>query len=250
MSKPRITPEHFDAVYRQFNASISKYDCGRKCAPLNGGQPVCCTTGHAIPVVNKAEFALLKSRTDLWYGYKPNDATSRKIVRELPNNSCAIECKGAAFCERDNRTIACRAFPFFPYFNRQGEMLGLSVYWTFTDRCWMIYRLDLAEAAFVREMVAAFEKVFAFDPEELEAMQGHSAIARRVHSRQNKPIPIIGRDDAKLYKVMPYTHELRPAKASDFKPEGAYKSEAAYKRAVKEAGGILGPAPKGGYLAP
>lgn len=250
MRKTRITPEHFGDVYRQFNASISKYDCGRKCAPLNGGQPVCCTTGHAIPVVHKSEYQLLKSRTDLWYDYKPNDATSRKIVKELPRNSCAIECKGAAFCERDNRTIACRAFPFFPYYNKQGEMLGLSVYWTFEDRCWMIYRLDLAEPAFVKEMAAAFEKIFAFDPEELENMKSHSASARRVHSRWNRPIPIIGRDDGKLYKVMPRTHELRPAKASDFKAQGAYKSEAAYKRAVKEAGGTLGPEPKGGYLAP
>lgn len=249
MTKTRITPEHFGDVYKQFNASISKYDCGRKCAPLNGGQPVCCTTGNAIPVVHKAEFALLKSRTDLWSGFKAKDATSRKIVKELPASTCAIECKGAAFCERDNRTIACRAFPFFPYITAKGEFIGLSVYWIFEDRCWMIARMELAELAFIKEMVASFEKIFAFDPEEWESMKSHGASTRRVYSRWNRPIPVLGRDGG-IFKVMPRTHELRPATMADFKPRGAYKSEAAYKKAVKEAGGTLGPEPKGGYLAP
>lgn len=249
MTKPRIEPSHFGAVYDRFQAPISKFDCGRKCAPLNGGEPVCCTTGHAIPVVHKAEFALLQSRTELWSRFKPHDAVSRKVVSELPHSTCAVECKGVQFCERDNRTIACRAFPFFPYLNRKGEFLGLTVYWTFEDRCWMIHRMNLTELPFIREMVAAFERIFAFDPEEYINMKDYSATARRVYSRAKRPMPMLGRDGG-LFKVMPYTHEVRPAKPSDFKPQGAYKSEAAYKRAVKEAGGTLGPEPKGGYLAP
>src|SRR3546814_3888167 len=100
MTKYRITPQDFAKLYRGYDANLAKVDCGRKCAPLNNGQPVCCTTDNAIPVVERAEFELLKSRTDLWFRYKPNDAAARKIVNDLPRSSCAVECKGAAFCER------------------------------------------------------------------------------------------------------------------------------------------------------
>ena len=54
----------------------------------------------------QAEFALLKTRTDLWSPYIIKDAQARKLLSDLHKTTCAIECKGAAFCERENRTLA------------------------------------------------------------------------------------------------------------------------------------------------
>lgn len=250
MTKRRITPQDFASLYSQYNANLAFVDCGRKCAPLNNGQPVCCSTENAIPVVDKAEFKLLKSRTDLWFGYKPNDAASRKIVNELTDNACAVECKGAAFCERDNRTIACRSFPFYPYLDKTGKFIGLTYYWDFEDRCWIISNMQVVERKFVVEMVAAFERIFKLDPEEYETMRDHSATMRRVFSRKNKIIPVIHRDGG-YFKIKPRNKgELTPCTPDDFKKFGPYRSEAAYIKAVKEAGGVLGPVPKGGYLTP
>ena len=65
--KPKVTlkADDFGSLYKDFNAPISRFDCGRKCAPLNGGEPVCCSTQNAVPVVHKVEFEFLKARTDL-----------------------------------------------------------------------------------------------------------------------------------------------------------------------------------------
>ena len=98
--KSLITPDDFRQIYERFQASISRFDCGRKCAPLNGGEPVCCSTGHAIPVVQKIEWEHLKSRTDMWRRFKPYDAATRKIVKELGPSCCAVECRGARHCDR------------------------------------------------------------------------------------------------------------------------------------------------------
>lgn len=252
MPKLKITPEHFAQLYASFDAPVSKFDCGQKCAPLNGGQPVCCTTSNAIPVVDKAEYKLLRSRSDLWGPYTPNDAPSRKIVKELSNNCKAIECKGAAFCERDNRTIACRTFPFFPYITTKGDFTGFSYYHDFEDRCWVISNIGIVEREFLQQMTTAMLSQFETDPDEYDVMKSHSATMRRVFSRRQSIFPMLGRPDqgGGLFKVMPYSGELRPAKLSEFKAVGVYKSETAYKRAVKSAGGTLGPAPIGGYLAP
>ena len=250
MSKNRITPQDFAGLYKQYNANLAFVDCGRKCAPLNKGNPICCDTENAIPVVDKAEFELLKSRTDLWFRYKPNDAASRKIVKELTSHACAVECKGAAFCERDNRTIACRSFPFYPYLDKAGTFIGLTYYWDFEDRCWIISNMQVVEQKFVQEMIAAFERIFKLDPDEYQTMKDHSANMRRVFSRQGKIIPVLHRD-GRYYKIKPGSGgALTPCTPADYKKFGPYKSEAAYIRAVKAAGGTLPPAPPEGYLAP
>ena len=80
--KTTLNPKDFASLYDGFDASVSRFDCGRKCAPLNGGEPVCCSTQNAVPVVHKVEFELLKARTDLWTKFKPYDYATRQIVEE------------------------------------------------------------------------------------------------------------------------------------------------------------------------
>lgn len=233
-----MRPEDFKTVYDRFQASVSRFDCGRFCAPLNNGQPVCCDTSHAIPVVDKPEFELLKGRTDLWHRYKPVDANSRQIVADLHKGCMAIECKGARFCERDNRTLACRAFPFYPYFTKANELVGLATYWIFADRCWLISNMQVVERKFIREFITAYEYVFARDPEEKDAMRRQSASHRRVATRNNQPILIIGRNGGFL-KAMPRGGEIKPAGPRDMVRHGPYKSPRAYARAVKEMDGEM-----------
>ena len=51
MAKATLKPADFASLYDGFTAPVSRFDCGRKCAPLNGGEPVCCSTQNAVPVV-------------------------------------------------------------------------------------------------------------------------------------------------------------------------------------------------------
>lgn len=232
--KLKLQPTHFQQVYDRFQASISRYDCGKKCAPLNGGEPVCCTTEAAVPIAHNSEWQLLKSRTDLWHPFKPIDAATRQIVKETAADCKAIECKGAAFCERDNRTLACRAFPFFPYITREGEFVGLGYFWEFEDRCWVISNLRIVNRKFVKEFVAAHEYLFEQDPQEKEYAENHSATARRVFSRWKRFFPLIGRDGG-YFKVLPHGGGIVKARLSEFRAHGPYESDAAYRKAVEEA---------------
>ena len=236
--QPRIRPDDFGALYDRFQAPISRYDCGRMCAPLNGGEPVCCSTQNAVPVVQKAEWRLLESRTDMWRRFKPYDAATRTIVRELTTSCVAIECRGARHCERDNRSLACRAFPFFPYITKEREFVGLAYYWDFEDRCWVISNLSIVDRDFVRDFVATHELLFARDAEEFDTFRDHSAAMRRVFTRWKRPIPLIGRDGGYL-KVLPRGGRIVPARIEEFRALGPYRSEKAYRKAVAEAGGTL-----------
>jgi len=233
-----IRGEHFAQIYERFRAAISRYDCGKKCAPLNGGEPVCCSTAHAVPVADRAEWALLRGRSDLWRRFKPHDASTKTIVEELAGHCIAIECKGAAHCERDNRTIACRSFPFFPYITRAGEFVGLAYYWNYENLCWVISNLGIVERDFVREFAQAFETIFQHDPDEFTTMRDHSASMRRVFTRWRRVIPLIGRDGG-YFKVLPRGGRIVSAKIEEFESHGPYRSDAAYARAVAKAGGAI-----------
>lgn len=221
----RITRDLYRRIYEQFEAPVSRFDCGRKCAPHNGGTPVCCTTDSAVPLVDKWEFGLLRSRSDLWHIYRPTDAAGREIVKDLHKDCRAVECKGAAHCERENRTVCCRAFPFFPYITREDDLIGLGYFWSFEDRCWILSNLHIVEPRFVTECIAAYEMLFAEDLDERKANREESAYMRRVFTRWNRPIPLIGRDGA-FYAIEPGTHRIRPATPEQFPRHGPYKDEA------------------------
>jgi hypothetical protein len=238
--KATLKPADFATLYDGFKAPVSRYDCGRKCAPLNGGEPVCCTTQNAVPVVHKVEFELLKDRTDLWKKFKPYDYATKQIVEELTHDCMAIECKGGRFCERDNRTIACRGFPFYPYLTRQKEFVGLGTYWVFEDRCWMMSNLEIVGREFIDQFVATYEALFIKDPSEFTTYVDFSASARRVYSRWKREIPLLGRAGGLLI-VEPSSGAIRPGKPRDFPKIAPFSSEKSYRAAIKEEGGEVPP---------
>lgn len=230
--------KHYAQMYDMFEASISKkVDCGKMCAPLNGGSPVCCSTDHAVPIVTTSEYKHLKTVTDAWKKYKPKDKAGREIVDELHEDCRAIECKIAPYCDRVSRTLACRAFPFFPYFTKEEELIGLSYYWTFEDRCWVISNLKVVEPEFVKEMIETYEYLFKKDRDEKEAMVDQSKSMRKSFGKKGRPIPIIGRD-GNYYKVMPKTKgKVVPASLAEFGALEPFTSDKAYHKAIKEEGG-------------
>ena len=219
-----VSEDLFRELYDKFQAPISRFECGSKCAPHNGGEPVCCSTQHAVPVVDKAEWRVLRSRSDLWHRFKPYDAATRHIVEELPTTCMAVECKGARHCERENRSLSCRAFPFFPYIDRQGAFIGLSYYWVFEDRCWVISNLQVVDSKFVREFVDAYDFLIASDKQEYEGFRDHSISMRRVFSRWNRFIPLISRDGG-YFKVMPKTGRVLPCDPAKFPMHAPYKEK-------------------------
>lgn len=200
-------------IFDGFGTSIVGIDCGKKCAPLNGGVPVCCDTEHAIPIMSKSEWKVLKGRSDLWHKFKATTPDAKEVVSDLAKSCLAVECKGAMFCERDNRSLACRAFPFFPYIDKDDNLLGLAPYWTFEDRCWVISNMARVRREFVGQFLQSYERLFAADPDERQVFRDYSATMRRVFSRKKRPIYVI-RPDMSYLAIAPKGGGAKPVAAS------------------------------------
>jgi len=114
----------FGELYKSFNAPVCDFDCGQLCAPLNNGVPACCKGDEVIPVLYVGEFRRLLERTNLWEAFQPKTAHDRKLVDDHEGHQLAV-CRGVAHCERDNRSLNCRTFPFSPYLDHDGRVGGL-----------------------------------------------------------------------------------------------------------------------------
>jgi len=214
----------FAALYAGFQAPIAALNCGDKCAPYNErGVPFCCDTRHTIPTAYREEWAYLKANTDLWHPWESEDArVTQELNQEAPDNQVLVECQGHLKCQRNFRTLTCRSFPFFPYLDKDGEFVGLTYYWEYEDRCWVISNLPVVSPEYREQFCALYEVIFARMPEELENYLHHSIVMRRVFGRRHRAIPLLHRN-GKVYKVSPHTGRMRLVSPEDLPDFGPYK---------------------------
>ena len=218
-----VNPEEYENLYASFHNPIATLNCGEKCAPYNQNRvPFCCDTRHAVPTAYRTEWEYLQARSQLWHLWSPvHSQEVRKIRSETPAGHVLIECLGHLHCERSYRAITCRAFPFFPYLNRQGELLGMSYYWEYEDRCWVISHLHKVSPHYRSEFISAHEQIFAAYPQEKENFRYHSAMMRRVFGRKHRAIPLLHRNGL-AYKITPRHGRLRRVPLTEFPAFGPY----------------------------
>jgi hypothetical protein len=121
---------------------------------------------------------------------------------------------------------------------RDRQVIGLTVYWIYEDRCWMISNLRLVETRFIRECLDTWRAIFAKDQEEWQTYVEYAATMRRVFSRWRRQIPVLD-SDGRLLLVDPSTGDIRAGRVQDYPTYGPFRSEAAYRRAIRDAGGVV-----------
>lgn len=214
----------FRDLYRNFQSPISVIDCGNKCAPHNErGVPFCCDIYQAVPAAYLAEWAFLKDNTDLWRPWEPENAEMTKFwVEQTPPGQILLVCQGHLKCQREFRSITCRSFPFFPYLTLQGDFIGLSYYWEFEDRCWVISNLSVVSQQYRSEFFQVYDYLFEQMPEEKETFRYHSIMMRRIFGRKHKAIPLLHRN-GKNYKITPRNGRMRPFSIEKCAKFGPYR---------------------------
>ena len=217
-------PNFFDTLYKAFESPISNIDCGDKCAPYNKGRaPFCCDTMHAIPTAYRTEWEFLQQNTHFWHLWSVSNADEFvRISSKTPDDQILIECLGHTRCQRNFRTITCRSFPFFPYISKNGEFLGLSYYWEYADRCWVISHLEVVSLQYRAEFITTYEQIFASYPQEKENFRYHSSIMRRIFGRKHQAIPLLHRNGY-AYKITPHNGRLRRIPMNKFQRFGPYQ---------------------------
>ncbi len=223
-----MNPLDIRALYNRLDVPILELDCGQKCAQHNpAGKPFCCDICHAVPVAYQEEWSYLQAQTDLWHVWRGDECSAEPVdpavLRdETPAHLTLLACKGPAYCERPNRTIACRQFPFFPYIDSNDLFLGLAYYWDFEPICWVISNLALVSDGYRKAFVRVYDEILARRPEELDSYAGCSEEMREVFQAQRRRIPLLHRNGG-AYLISPGSEQMRRVDAAWLRKFGPYR---------------------------
>lgn len=191
---------------------VTGFDCGTLCAPGNGGVPVCCHAQSVIPVLYKAELAYFRKRTRLWRRYVPTGPSERERHADMRRCDVLAVCKGAAHCERENRSLGCRTFPFEPYVDHDGGLAGLVFNYEFTGMCPLVGDPTPVLPAFIDQCLTLWQRIFALEDEERQFFAGASSTLRRSFAQKQLPIPVFTREGVRLMPTARRARRVRRAR--------------------------------------
>jgi hypothetical protein len=219
-----ITVRDINNIHSHFDSSITAVDCGEKCSPYNDfGVPFCCDIGQTVPTAYNLEWEYLRTNTDLWRLYSVNEYRDNQALQAiLPEGQVLLKCLGHQRCKRPYRSISCRAFPFYPYITLKNEFIGLSYYWQYEDRCWVISNLDCVTPKYIQEFVETYDNIFKIFPEEIVNFRSYSIMMRQVFGRKKRRIPLLHRNGG-FYKVNPRNGHLQSLDPRNYSKYGPYK---------------------------
>ncbi len=216
--------QNIENLYQKFDAPISKIDCGKKCSPYNErGVPFCCDTKHVVPAVYEAEWSFYQGKTELWHLWAPEDNDLfQQMQADTPDGMLLAECLGHKYCQRDFRSMACRSFPFFPYITSKNEFVGLTYYWEYQDRCWVISNLETITDEFRVQFVKAYSHIFEIYPNEKITFASYSEQMRAIFAVEGRLISVLHRD-GNFYKITPQSEQTNQIRGEQYEKYGPYE---------------------------
>lgn len=189
-------PGFFKDLYQVFSRPLSEIDCGEKCGPFNEyGVPVCCDIHLIIPSAYQEEWNFLKEKTLLWQPWSSSGLIDVDLEDNIQDGQVLLECLGYKRCQRPFRTMTCRAFPFFPYFDSRGNFIGLVYFQEYRDLCWIISNLSVVTAAYKADFQKAFTMLFEQYPESEASYSQFSSYLREESVRSGDKIILLDFED-------------------------------------------------------
>ncbi len=201
--------------YDRFHSPIAELDCGKKCAPHNpSGKPFCCDICHAVPAAYTSEWNYLQGNTQLWHKWRGDECETttkeerKQLKADTPQNMLLLACLGPAQCERENRALSCRQFPFFPYVTSEYRFIGLAYEPEFENKCWVISNLSQVTQTYRAEFIHTFDDLFAFFQSEFDSYAYHSEQLRAEFTRRKKRFPLLHRN-GNDYLISPASERMQ-----------------------------------------
>ncbi|MCD4801626.1 MAG: hypothetical protein K8R16_01665 [Anaerolineales bacterium] len=213
----------FKELYQGFSLPLSEIDCGEKCGPFNNyGVPVCCDIELVVPSAYDREWEYLQTETELWHLWQGSGSLEQEeLIQSIQPGQKLIQCLGHQSCQRSYRSITCRAFPFYPYLDSSGKLLGLAYYREFRDQCWIISNLSVVSTEYKEQFQRTFEKIFQRYSDTKENFLHFSGYMREQVADAGESMIFL--DFAgRVFMVNPISEETREISYRDLKNYGPF----------------------------
>lgn len=104
---------------------MTDFDCGQECAQHNKDVPFCCDQGSVIPVLFKDEYRWHRKQGSFWRKMPIRTRSDERLIRDSCSYNVFAVCPGVRNCRRTKRALVCRLFPFEPFLDDDGGVMGL-----------------------------------------------------------------------------------------------------------------------------
>jgi len=123
--KRKLTERQLQRFYRMLSARMTDFDCGKHCAQQNDGVPYCCDQERVVPLLFKDEYKWHRKQGSFWRKMPIQTKSDERLVRNSCSYNIFAMCPGFQNCRRTLRALICRMFPFEPFLDDKGCVLGL-----------------------------------------------------------------------------------------------------------------------------
>jgi hypothetical protein len=213
----------FKDLYQGFSLPLSEIDCGQKCGSYNDyGVPVCCDIRLVIPTAFLEEWKFLESETDLWRPWeKLSSQEGQKLADELQSGQTTLQCLGYQDCQRSFRTISCRSFPFFPYLDSAGKLIGLTFYREYRQDCWIISNLNRVTLEYKKQFQDAYQKLFEVYSDARTNYQNYCEYVRRSAGNDQEDLVLLD-FDGRVFLINPRVCKVQETSYCDLTSYGPF----------------------------
>ncbi|MDO8283210.1 MAG: TIGR04282 family arsenosugar biosynthesis glycosyltransferase [Thermodesulfovibrionia bacterium] len=235
--KERITEREMKRFHDLLSVSMIDFDCGKLCAPKNGGIPSCCENDSVVPILFHEEYKMHRRNGSFW---KPAEKTAevKKYIKECEDYYVFSSCPGPKGCIRDQRSFNCMTFPFEPHIKKDGEIAGLSYLNGSDINCSLIGKPKKTyNPKYISNSIKFWKELFEHYPEEREVYMDESRKRERKAKRTGKRFKLFKdeyNDTKNAFIIFVRTPEAGKVKTRLMKDLGSDKTLKAYKSFVAD----------------
>ncbi len=165
--KRTLTERQLQRFYRMLSVRMTDSDCGRYCAPQNNDVPYCCDQEKLVPVLFKDEYKWHRKQGDFWKKMSIQTKSDKRLVQDSCSYNVFATCPGVKNCRRTLRSLACRLFPFEPFIDKTGCVMGL-VYQNGENECCSLFGKPqrIYNQTYIRNAIRVWQELVDIFPEE------------------------------------------------------------------------------------
>jgi hypothetical protein len=187
--KKKLTEKQLRRFYRMLSVKMTDFDCGKHCAPKNNNVPHCCDREKVQPLLFKDEYDLHRKQGTFWRKMPIKTKADKKLVQDTCSYNVFAVCPGAQDCRRTLRAMVCRLFPFEPFIDDKGFVLGLVYIGDKNGDCALMGKpRRIYNPAYIRNCIRVWQELVDIFPEEKDMYVSESRKRKRRESRMGKTV--------------------------------------------------------------
>ena len=184
-----MTDQQLERFYRILSVPMTDFDCGSYCTPQNNGVPYCCDQENLVPVLFKDEFKWNRKKGAFWEKMPVQTKSDKRLIKDSCSYNIFAMCPGPQNCRRTLRALVCRLFPFEPFLDHMGCVIGL-VYQNGENECCSLFGRpqQIYNQTYIRNCIQVWQELVNIFPEEKDMYIRESRKRKRDAARTGKPV--------------------------------------------------------------